>query len=154
MILGMTKISWAFLKYFYTSKKFSNFSETSIKEVKQEISRYLVLKKLGEIDETIIKIKKLFSEICDISNQIKGLVGSTCKLSQCYLKSLTLNLLLYINSRMEVPGIETDELIRASDTIQKNMNTILSFQCHLEKLEKLSKRCLLCIWKAKQNHYL
>ena len=99
MMLGMTKISWAFLKYFYTSNKFSNFSETSIKEVKQEISRYLVLKKLGEIDETIIKIKKLgeidetiikikklFSEICDISNQIKGLVGSTCKLSQGYLK--------------------------------------------------------------------
>ena len=86
MMLGMTKISWAFLKYFYTSNKFSNFSETSIKEVKQEISRYLVLKKFGEIDETIIKIKKLFSEICGISNQIKGLVGSTCKLSQGYLK--------------------------------------------------------------------
>ena len=41
---------------------------------------------LGEIDEEIIKMKKLFSEICDISNQIRGLVGSTFQLSQSYLK--------------------------------------------------------------------
>ena len=34
-------------------------------------------RKLGELDEAIIKIKKLFSEICDISNQVRGLVGST-----------------------------------------------------------------------------
>ena len=34
-------------------------------------------RKLGELDEAIIKIKKLFSEICDTSNQIRGLVGST-----------------------------------------------------------------------------
>ena len=43
-------------------------------------------RKLGEIDEAMIKIKKLFSEICDISNQIRGLVGSTFQLSQSYLK--------------------------------------------------------------------
>ena len=33
------------------------------------------------------------------------------------------NLILYINSRTEVSGIETDELIRASDTIQQNIVT-------------------------------
>ena len=33
------------------------------------------------------------------------------------------NLILYINSPTEVPGIETDELIRASDTIQQNIVT-------------------------------
>ena len=43
-------------------------------------------RKPGEIDEAIIKIKKQFSEICDISNQIRGLVGSTFQLSQSYLK--------------------------------------------------------------------
>ena len=43
-------------------------------------------RKLGEIDEAIIKIKKRFSEICDISNQIRGLMGSTFQLSQSYLK--------------------------------------------------------------------
>ena len=36
------------------------------------------------------------------------------------------NLILYINSRTEVPGIETDELIRASDTIQQN---IVTYEC-------------------------
>ena len=43
-------------------------------------------RKLREINEAIIKIKKLFSEICDISNQIRGLMGSTFQLSQSYLK--------------------------------------------------------------------
>ena len=43
-------------------------------------------RKLGEIDEAIIKIKKLFSEICDILNQIRGLVDSTFQLLQSYLK--------------------------------------------------------------------
>ena len=33
------------------------------------------------------------------------------------------NLILYINSRTEVPGIGTDELIRAFDTIQQNIVT-------------------------------
>ena len=33
------------------------------------------------------------------------------------------NLILYINSRTEVPGIETDEMIRAADTIQQNVVT-------------------------------
>ena len=48
-------------------------------------------RKVGENDEAVSKIKKLFSEICDISNQIRGLVGSTFQLSQSYLeKSETL----------------------------------------------------------------
>ena len=33
------------------------------------------------------------------------------------------NLILYINSRTEVPGIGTDELIRAFDTILQNIVT-------------------------------
>ena len=65
------------------------------------------------------------------------------------------NLILYINSRTEVPSIGTDELIRAFDTIQQNivtrMNASFSIQWHLKKWEQLSKRC---IWKAQQNHYL
>ena len=39
------------------------------------------------------------------------------------------NLILYINSRTEVPGIETDELIRAPDTIQQN---IVTYECQFE----------------------
>ena len=162
-------------------------------------------RKLGEIDEAMIKIKKLFSEICDISNQIRGLVGSTFQLSQSYLKksetlmnSLTLlgvlkdkitdpellnalrrpikqqnevvnkvfirhdeilnffcennkqltwadveyNRILYINSCKEVPGIETDELIRASDTIQQNIITYereFQFSMTPEKVRKIVK---------------
>ena len=38
------QILWAFLKYFYTNGKFSKFSETSMKEAKQKITRNLVLK--------------------------------------------------------------------------------------------------------------
>ena len=94
-------------------------------------------------------VNKFFITISD------EMLNSFCENNtQLTWADVEVNLLLYINSRMEVPGTETDKLIPASDTIQKNMNTILSFQCHLEKLEKLSKRCLLCIWKAKQNHYL
>ena len=58
------------------------------------------------------------------------------------------NLILYINSPTEVPGIETDELIRASDTIQQNIVTYESefeFSMAPEKVKKLSKRCLLYI---------
>ena len=43
-------------------------------------------RKLGEIDEATIEIEKLFSEVFDISNQIRGLLGSTFWLSQSYLK--------------------------------------------------------------------
>ena len=43
-------------------------------------------RKFGKIDEAIVKIKKLFSQICDVSNQMRGLVGTTFKLSQNYLK--------------------------------------------------------------------
>ena len=46
------------------------------------------------------------------------------------------NLILYINSRTEVPGIETDILIRASDTIQQNIVTYereFQFSMTLEK---------------------
>ena len=37
-------------------------------------------RKFGEIDEAVITIAKLFSEIYDILNQIRGLVGSTFQL--------------------------------------------------------------------------
>ena len=46
------------------------------------------------------------------------------------------NLILYTNSRTEVPGIETDKLIRASDIIQQNIVTYereFQFSMTLEK---------------------
>ena len=52
------------------------------------------------------------------------------------------NLILYINSRTEVPGIETDELIRASDTIKQNIVTYereLEFSMAPEKVRKIVK---------------
>ena len=58
------------------------------------------------------------------------------------------NLILYINSPTKVPGIETDELIRAFDTIQQNIVTYereSEFSMTPEKVKKLSKRCLLYI---------
>ena len=50
------------------------------------------------------------------------------------------NLILYIDSRTEVPGIETDELIRASDTIQQNIVTYereFEFSVTPEKVRKV-----------------
>ena len=52
------------------------------------------------------------------------------------------NLILYINSRTEVPGIETDELIQASDTIQQIIDTYeLAFKFSMtpEKVRKIVK---------------
>ena len=52
------------------------------------------------------------------------------------------NLILYINSRTEVPGIETDELIRASNTIQQNIVTYereFEFSMTPEKVRKIVK---------------
>ena len=52
------------------------------------------------------------------------------------------NLILYINSRTEVPGIETDELIQAPDTIQQIIVTYeLAFKFSMtpEKVRKIVK---------------
>ena len=52
------------------------------------------------------------------------------------------NLILYINSRTEVPGIETDEMIQASDTIQQIIDTYeLAFKFSMtpEKVRKIVK---------------
>ena len=49
------------------------------------------------------------------------------------------NLILYINSRTQVPGIETEEMIRASDTIQQNIVTYeheFEFSMTPEKVRK------------------
>ena len=57
-----------------------------MKEAKQEITGNLVFKEseFEEFDEAIIKIKKLFFEICDISNQRFSRVNASivAKLSQ------------------------------------------------------------------------
>ena len=42
------------------------------------------------------------------------------------------NLILYINSRTEVPGIGTDELIRAFDTIQQNIVTRMNASFNIQ----------------------
>ena len=50
------------------------------------------------------------------------------------------NLILFINSRTEVPGIQTDELIRASNTIQQNIVTYeheFEFSMTPEKVRKI-----------------
>ena len=199
-IMGFFKISLHKWKFFKALRDQYEGSQT------RDNRKSGLKRKLGEIDEAIIKIKKLFSEICDISNQIRGLVGSTFQLSQSYLKksetlmnSLTSlgalkdkitdpellnalrrrikqqneivdkffirnsdemlnffcenntqltwadvedNLILYINSRTEVPSIETDELIRASDIIKQNIVTYereLEFSMTPEKVRKVVK---------------
>ena len=69
-------------------------------------------RKVGENDEVIIKIKKLFSEICGISNQVRRLVGSTFQLSQSYLKKSetlinSLTLLGVLKDRITDPELLT-----------------------------------------------
>ena len=52
------------------------------------------------------------------------------------------NLILYINSRTEVPSTETDELIQASDIIKQNIVTYereLEFSMTPEKVRKIVK---------------
>ena len=66
-------------------------------------------RKVGENDEVIIKIKKLFSEI---SNQVRRLVGSTFQLSQSYLKKSetlinSLTLLGVLKDRITDPELLT-----------------------------------------------
>ena len=79
-------------------------------------------RKLGGIDDAIIKIKKLFSEICQISNQLRGLVVSTFQLSQSYLKtSETL-----MNSLTSL-GAFKDKITDPDDKILQTANCMINY---------------------------
>ena len=79
-------------------------------------------RKLGGIDDAIIKIKKLFSEICDISNQLRGLVVSTFQLSESYLKtSETL-----MNSLTSL-GVLNDKITDPDEKILQTANCMLNY---------------------------
>ena len=70
-IMGFFKISLHKWKFFKALRDQYEGSQT------RDNRKSGLKRKLGEIDEAIIKVKKLFSDISDISNQIRGLVGST-----------------------------------------------------------------------------